>query len=111
MTNGLPAVLILGGLNTASRQLAIFLVSGDQGEVPNTAHDQRPPLVKYLRIADRFSVQPETTYLGPAFKRILERDDVDYRQANLAVPSKVAEVFTPPPGIESFDYVFDLTGV
>jgi hypothetical protein len=56
----LPAVLVLGGLSTASRHLVAYL-SGDEGEVEGPLHGQQTPLVKYLRIADRFSVQPATT--------------------------------------------------
>ena len=49
-------------------------------------------------------------YLDRAFRRCLEKDFVEYRQTNLSVASRVAEIFTPPKGITSFDYIFDLTG-
>lgn len=54
-----PAMLILGGLSTVSRHLVAYLC-GDEGEILNPSAVQTP-LVKYLRIADRFSVQPATT--------------------------------------------------
>ncbi|KAG1749084.1 uncharacterized protein EDB91DRAFT_1112369 [Suillus paluster] len=94
-----PTVIIFGGLNTCSRALAALLV---------------PPggerLVSHLRIVDRFSVYPPTTYLGAEFPKVLAQPDVEYRQANLTVPSVVASAFDPPPGKAPYSYVFDLTG-
>jgi hypothetical protein len=43
------------------------------------------PLVSYLRIVDKYSINPPTTYITKAtLKRFRERPDVvEYRQANL----------------------------
>ncbi|OAX40511.1 hypothetical protein K503DRAFT_864570 [Rhizopogon vinicolor AM-OR11-026] len=94
-----PSAIIFGGLNTCSRALAALLVplNGER-------------LVSHLRIVDRFSVSPPTTYLGAEFPKILAQPDVEYRQANLTVPSAVASAFDPPPGKAPYSYVFDLTG-
>ncbi|KAJ9100501.1 hypothetical protein QFC21_003540 [Naganishia friedmannii] len=117
----LPSVLILGGINTVARHLAVSLCARQGGRV-----DGRSPLVKpvfsnadgiviqHLRIVDKYSVQPATTYLDPEFKKCLAElpEIVEYRQLNLTIQSKVEEALQPPQakGIEKFDYVFDLTG-
>ncbi|KAI6036860.1 hypothetical protein BKA83DRAFT_4168342 [Pisolithus microcarpus] len=82
-----PSAIIFGGLNTFSRALAALLVP-PQGD----------SLVSHLRIVDKFSVSPPTTYLGPEFPKVLARPEVEYRQANLTVPSAVASAFDPPTG-------------
>jgi len=94
-----PNVLILGGLNTVARPLAAFLVplKGDR-------------LVGHLRIVDKFSVAPATTYLGAEFRKVLGQSDVEYKQANLTVPSSVASAFDPPEGKVAYAYVFDFSG-
>ncbi|KIK63702.1 hypothetical protein GYMLUDRAFT_40767 [Collybiopsis luxurians FD-317 M1] len=94
-----PNVLICGGVNTYSRALAAYLVplEGD-------------PLVSHLRIVDKYSVEPATTYLGSEFPQVLQKPQVDYKQANLTVQSIVGSVFDPPDGHRPYDYVFDLTG-
>ncbi|KAI6129162.1 hypothetical protein EV401DRAFT_2224860 [Pisolithus croceorrhizus] len=94
-----PSAIIFGGLNTFSRALAALLVppEGDS-------------LVSHLRIVDKFSVSPPTTYLGPEFPKVLARPEVEYRQANLTVPTAVASAFDPPTGRAPYTYVFDLTG-
>ncbi|KAH7889931.1 hypothetical protein F5I97DRAFT_1941146 [Phlebopus sp. FC_14] len=94
-----PSAIIFGGLNTCSRALAALLVPPD-GE----------RLVSHLRIVDRFSVSPPTTYLGSEFPKVLAQSDVEYRQVNLTVPSAVASAFIPPAGKAPYTYVFDLTG-
>ncbi|KAG9226048.1 hypothetical protein CCMSSC00406_0008710 [Pleurotus cornucopiae] len=94
-----PSVLLFGGLNTYARALAAFLVPVD-GEA----------LVSHLRIVDKFSVHPPTTYLGSEFPKVLEKPDVEYQQRNLTVASAVASAFDPPEGQAPYDYVFDLTG-
>ncbi|KAF9567629.1 hypothetical protein CPC08DRAFT_680950 [Agrocybe pediades] len=94
-----PSVLIFGGLNTCSRALASFLVPVD-GESN----------VTFLRIVDKYSVRPPTTYIGPEFNTILDKPQVEYRQLNLTVPSAIASAFEPPEGQSAFDYVFDFTG-
>ncbi|KAG6833470.1 hypothetical protein H0H87_006042 [Tephrocybe sp. NHM501043] len=88
-----------GGLNTFSRALAALLVPVD-GD----------PLVSHLRIVDKFSVAPPTTYIGKEFPTILANPIVEYKQANLTVPAAVASCFVPPEGQSSYDYVFDYTG-
>ncbi|KAG8217295.1 hypothetical protein J3R82DRAFT_5390 [Butyriboletus roseoflavus] len=94
-----PSAIIFGGLNTFSRALAALLVP-PRGE----------RLVSHLRIVDKFSVSPPTTYLGAEFPNVLSQPDVEYRQANLTVPIAVASSFDPPPGRAPYSYVFDLTG-
>jgi hypothetical protein len=66
-------------------------------------------------------------YLGPEFPRVLAKDNVEYRQANLTVPSLctsfsplpsipmllpaiVSSAFDPPAGQDPYSLVFDLTG-
>ena len=68
-------------------------------------------------------------YLGPEFPQILSKANVEYKQANLAVPSLstrfpvffffetsafppaiVSSAFDPPDGQEPYSLVFDLTG-
>jgi hypothetical protein len=94
-----PSVLIFGGLNTCSRALAAFLVPLE-GE----------PLVSYLRVVDKYSVDPPTTYIGAEFPKVLQKPEVEYRQVNLTVSSNISATFEPPTGHSNFDYVFDFTG-
>lgn len=94
-----PTAIIFGGLNTCSRALAGFLVPLE-GEA----------LVSNLRIVDKYSVIPPTTYLGSEFPQILAKANVEYQQANLTVPATVSSTFDPPPGQEPYSLVFDLTG-
>jgi len=94
-----PNAIIFGGVNTCSRALTSLLVSL-QGDA----------LVSNLRIVDKYSVVPPTTYLGPEFPQILSKDNVEYKQANLTVPAIVSSAFDPPAGQEPYSLVFDLTG-
>lgn len=41
-----------------------------------------------LRIVDKYSVSPPTTYIGAQFKEVLTQPNVTYRQANLTVACK-----------------------
>jgi len=86
-------------LNTLSRALVTHLVPL-QGE----------SLVNHLRIVDKYSVNPPTTYLGAEFKEIVKNPIIEYKQANLTVASIVTTSFDPPAGQEPYSYVFDLTG-
>ncbi|KAJ7632229.1 hypothetical protein FB45DRAFT_911856 [Roridomyces roridus] len=95
----LPNVLVFGGLNTCSRALVTFLVPLD-GE----------PLVSHVRVVDKFSVEPPTTYIGAEFPKLLKKPQVEYRQANLTVAATIASMFDPPEGQSAYDYVFDFTG-
>lgn len=67
-----------------------------------------------LPIADRFSVNPPSTYLDKPFLIILNAQDsrLEYKQVNLGNKDRHAELFTPPDktGKGVFDVVFDLTG-
>jgi len=94
-----PSVIIFGGLNTCSRALASYLVPSD-GEA----------LVSHLRIIDKYSVAPATTYIGSEFPEVLQKPEVEYRQVNLTLPEKIPPVFEPPAGIPPYEYVFDFTG-
>ncbi|KAI8998784.1 hypothetical protein BD414DRAFT_133694 [Trametes punicea] len=95
-----PNAIIFGGLNTCSRALAGLLVPTDGSE----------RLVEHLRIVDKYSVAPATTYLGSVFPEVLKQPNVQYRQANLTVASTVASCFEPPAGQDPYDYVFDFAG-
>ncbi|EJD05728.1 uncharacterized protein FOMMEDRAFT_139088 [Fomitiporia mediterranea MF3/22] len=99
MADEKPRAIIFGGLNTWSRRFACHLVPKD-GE----------PLVSHLRIVDKFSVSPPTTYLGSDFKDVLPSPIVEYKQANLTIPATVSRMFDPPEGHAAYSYVFDLTG-
>jgi nucleoside-diphosphate-sugar epimerase len=94
-----PNVLIFGGLNTVARALASYLVSleGDS-------------LVNHLRIVDKYSISPPTTYIGAEFPKVVEQPNVEYRQANLSIATTVASMFDPPEGEAPYSYVFDLSG-
>ncbi|KAF8906006.1 hypothetical protein CPB84DRAFT_1745212 [Gymnopilus junonius] len=94
-----PSVLIFGGLNTCSRALAAFLVPLE-GEAK----------VSNLRIVDKYSVHPPTTYIGPEFTKVLGKTQVEYRQANLTVATAIQSAFDPPEEKSDFEYVFDFTG-
>ncbi|KAG6909835.1 hypothetical protein DXG01_015108 [Tephrocybe rancida] len=94
-----PSAIIFGGLNTCSRALTALLVPVD-GD----------PLISHLRIVDKFSVVPPTTYIGKEFPKILANPLVEYKQANLTVPATVASCFVPSEGQPPYDYVFDYTG-
>jgi hypothetical protein len=94
-----PSVILLGGLNGASAGICTFLVP-EKGE----------PLVSFLRIVDKYSVAPPTTYLGARFKEMLKNPIVQYQQVNLTVPAGVAKAFDPPEGQQPFKYVIDFTG-
>ncbi|KAA1474851.1 NAD-P-binding protein [Dentipellis sp. KUC8613] len=94
-----PNAIIFGGVNTCARSLASFLVPVE-GE----------SLVSNLRIVDKYSVVPATTYIGSEFPKVLEKDNVEYKQANLTVPAAVTSAFEPPEGQAPYSYVFDLTG-
>lgn len=80
-----PNAIIFGGLNTCSRAIAAFLVPLD-GE----------SLVSHLRIVDKFSVAPATTYIGAEFPKVLEKSQVEYKQANLTVAATIVSCFDPP---------------
>ncbi|KAH7107741.1 hypothetical protein BKA62DRAFT_144966 [Auriculariales sp. MPI-PUGE-AT-0066] len=94
-----PAVLICGGLNTFSRAIAEYLVP-KEGDA----------LVSALRVVDKYSVVPATTYVGHSFPELLKKDVVTYQQVNLTVPANITKVFEPAPGAEPFSIVFDCTG-
>ena len=69
-------------------------------------------------------------YVGPEFPRVLAKENVEYRQANLTVPGLsssflllsfpltnsmllpaiVSSAFDPPAGQDPYSLVFDLTG-
>lgn len=70
------------------------------------------PLNQFLRIVDKPSIYPPTTYIPSSFVRLLgeKKDLVEYRQANLTVKSVVQECFEAPEGRKAFDFVYDLTG-
>jgi len=94
-----PNVIVFGGLNTLSRALVGHLVPL-QGE----------SLVNHLRIVDKYSIHPPTTYIGAEFKEVVKNPIVEYKQANLTVASIVESTFDPPEGQAPYSYVFDLSG-
>ncbi|WWD18123.1 hypothetical protein CI109_102572 [Kwoniella shandongensis] len=106
-----PAVLILGGTTTIARALCLYLL------------DPKTPRASFVRLADRYSVSPPTTYLDRPFLSLLNdpSSSLEYKQINLGNVERHDEVFTPPKnwkekelelgeGREGFDVVFDLTG-
>jgi hypothetical protein len=94
-----PNAIIFGGVNSLSRTLAAYLVplNGDR-------------LVGHLRIVDKFSVNPPTTYLGAEFPKVLAQPNVEYKQVNLTVATAVSSAFDPPEGVAPYSLVFDFTG-
>ncbi|KAH8117226.1 hypothetical protein DFH11DRAFT_1573837 [Phellopilus nigrolimitatus] len=94
-----PSAIIFGGLNTWSRKFACHLVP-EEGE----------SLVTHLRVVDKFSVNPPTTYLGSEFTNVMEKPNIEYKQANLTIPATVSKMFDPPEGQAPYTYIFDLTG-
>lgn len=49
------------------------------------------PLVAHIRIIDKYSVSPPTTYVGKDFLQLLEqrKDIIEYKQANLIYPGMI----------------------
>jgi hypothetical protein len=92
-----PKILILGGIATLARPLALYLLAPTQ------------PLASFVKIADRFSVSPPSTYLDSPFLKLLDDPRADYQQINLSNASRHTELFTARDGA-GFDVVFDLTG-
>lgn len=100
----LPTVLILGGTSTLARPLALYLLS-------------TTPLASFVKIADRFSVNPASTYLDKPFRALLadESGSLEYQQINLSNTARHTELFTSKSSStaeesEGFDVVYDLTG-
>ena len=71
---------ILGGLDLIVSSLLHLLVPALPAE----------PLVSHLRVVDKFSINPPTTYISNAtLTKFRERQDViEYRQSNLKNPGK-----------------------
>lgn len=98
-----PNVLIFGGLDYLAPILALQLVPALPAE----------PLISHIRIVDKFLVNPPTTRIPKAFLKTLgERTDlIEYRQANLTVPSVVAKCFSDPaPNGLPYTHIIDCTG-
>ncbi|TYJ55907.1 hypothetical protein B9479_003430 [Cryptococcus floricola] len=109
-----PNVLILGGTTTVARALAPYLL------------DPKDPKAAFVRLADRFSISPPSTYIDKPFLSLLPESigadsKLEYKQVNLGNVEKHAELFKLPKewngrelyGDEvekGFDVVFDLTG-
>ncbi|ORY20511.1 hypothetical protein BCR39DRAFT_562919 [Naematelia encephala] len=103
----LPVVLILGGTTTMARPLARYLLAGPCR------------LAAFVRIADRFSVNPPTTYLDKPFRTLLNDTSVplEYRQVNLSNVETHKDTLRPPSvwneepvNWETFNVIYDLTG-
>jgi nucleoside-diphosphate-sugar epimerase len=88
MADGKPKVLILGGTGFVGRHLTAYLVANK--------------LCSKVRVVDK--VPPTTAWLNAKHKAIFEQ--VDFKQANLAVPQSAELAFSDEAG--SFDYVFNL---
>lgn len=69
-------------------------------------------VAQHLRIVDKVSVSPATTYIPPNFLESLEahKGRVEYRQANLTIANVVAASFESPEGKAPYTIVYDLTG-
>jgi hypothetical protein len=74
------SIELLGGLNIIMPSLLVLLVPALPAE----------PLVSHLRLVDKFSINPPTTYISNVtLTKLRERQDViEYRQANLRNPGK-----------------------
>ena len=121
-----PTVLILGGLQTLARPLALYL--------SRTSSPGSAARAAFIRIVDRFSVSPPSTYLDQPFARLLadgaerveaegatngdgEKDPdadagakaepdvtavagpavpIEYKQANLSLVARHQDIYTPP---------------
>ncbi|ORX35462.1 hypothetical protein BD324DRAFT_632946 [Kockovaella imperatae] len=101
-------VLILGGTTTVARTLAGYLLDNDERKA------------SFVRIADRFSVHPPSTYLDRFFLDLLVAPEgsLEYKQVNLVNAERHQEVFTPPTdwkgrtiNHKAFDVVYDLTAL
>ncbi|KAF8644141.1 hypothetical protein AX16_008668 [Volvariella volvacea WC 439] len=77
--------------------------------------EKKPELARkdfssHLRIIDKYSVNPPTTYLGSEFPSILAKPNVEYRQVNLTVPANIPLCYEPLDPEHPFEYIFDFTG-
>ena len=75
--------------------------------------DGKEPLAAHVRIVDKYSIYPPTTYLNKSFRHLLEsnKDVIEYRQANLTVPAVVQKCISDPaPDGRPYTYVFDCSG-
>jgi nucleoside-diphosphate-sugar epimerase len=88
MADAKPKVLILGGTGFVGRHLTTFLVSNG--------------LCSLVRVVDK--VPPATAWLNAEHQAVFQQ--VDFKQANLAVPQSAERAFSTEDG--PFDYVFNL---
>lgn len=96
MPDPAPTVLILGGITTLARPLALYFLNSSS------------PLASFVRIADRFTISPPSTYLDRPFRELLQTDQLEYQQINLSNVARHAELLTHET--KGFDVVYDLTG-
>ncbi|PVF92151.1 hypothetical protein CPB86DRAFT_777526 [Serendipita vermifera] len=98
-----PNVIIFGGVQVYTPTLALQLIPPLPAE----------PLVSHLRIIDKYSIHPPTTFIPKAFQKLLEerKDVIDYQQRNLTNPAVVKECFdSPAPDGQPFTIIYDWTG-
>ncbi|KIM22643.1 hypothetical protein M408DRAFT_322703 [Serendipita vermifera MAFF 305830] len=94
---------LLGALNFVTGLLVEHLIPPAPAE----------PLVSHIRITDKYSINPPTTFVSKSIRSALEnhKDLVEYRQGNVANADVVAACFNDPaPNGHLYSYVFDLTG-
>ncbi|KIM22642.1 hypothetical protein M408DRAFT_332832 [Serendipita vermifera MAFF 305830] len=98
-----PNVLIFGTLNLLAGPLMEHLIPPSPAE----------PLVGHIRIIDKYSINPPTTFVSKSIRSALEnhKDLVEYRQENVTNPDVVTACFNDPsPNGHPYSHVFDLTG-
>ncbi|CCA73718.1 hypothetical protein PIIN_07673 [Serendipita indica DSM 11827] len=97
-----PNAIIFGALHSFTPVLVCSLFP-----------EGKEPLVAHVRIVDKYSIHPPTTYLIKSFRNLLEskKGVIEYRQANLTVPAVVQKcVEDPAPDGRPYTYVFDNSG-
>ncbi|KAF8310223.1 NAD-P-binding protein [Clavulina sp. PMI_390] len=99
MSGQKPHVLLLGGIPSCSQAIVNYLAPAG-----------KESLVSYLRVVDKYLVDPPTTYVGGRAQAAFKQPHVEYMQGNLVYADRVEEAFTPPAGHPPFDIVIDCTG-
>ncbi|CCA73720.1 hypothetical protein PIIN_07675 [Serendipita indica DSM 11827] len=93
-----------GGVDSIAPGIVQYLVPAAPAE----------PLVSHIRLVDKYSVNPPTTYLSKIFQdRLRERKDyIEYRQGNLQNPAGVIDKVydDPAPDGRPYTYVIDIAG-
>lgn len=97
MPDPAPTVLILGGITTLARPLALYLLNSSP--TPSVIRPNCGPFHHF---------SPPSTYLDRPFRELLQTDQLEYQQINLSNVARHAELLTHET--KGFDVVYDLTG-